>query len=218
MILSTYRCYHILYVTGADPSSHGRTGHRCLSYKEELKHMPVSKEIHVPRETRSCVLVFSCRCCLLLLFLTFSVCLAATLCTAPPTKCSGIIVSTRNMRREASNADRSHKDRSPATIRSESWEPLHDSRPLQRETGAADTSAAAGLEEGELITTGATAAHVIGKLGIRHRVAPVAAVVYVEGDPNAPLASIPGREGAGIATTTNGAGEPGSPHATVCVI
>ena len=36
------------------------------------------------------------------------------------------------MRREANNADRSHKDRSPATIRSEPWTPFHDSRPLQR--------------------------------------------------------------------------------------
>ena len=37
------------------------------------------------------------------------------------------------MRRETSNADRSHKDRSPATTRSESsWTPFHDRRPLQR--------------------------------------------------------------------------------------
>ena len=37
------------------------------------------------------------------------------------------------MRRKASNADRSHKDRLPATTRSESpWTPFQDRRPLQR--------------------------------------------------------------------------------------
>ena len=40
-------------VTGADPSSRGRTGRRYLSYNEELKSMPVSKEMHMPRETRA---------------------------------------------------------------------------------------------------------------------------------------------------------------------
>ena len=81
-------------------------------------------------------------------------------------------------------------------------------------TGAADTSAPAGLEEGRTTVTGATAAHTVGKPGTPREVAPVATITRAAGEPNTHLGAVPATEGAGPATTTNGAGEQGSALAT----
>ena len=123
------------------------------------------------------------------------------------------------MRREANNADRSHKDRSPATIRSESWTPFHGSKPLQRENRRGRNIRRSRSRRGRIDNDRShSRSHGRREPGIPRRVAPVAAVVHVEGEPNTPLGSIPATEGAGPATITNGAGKPGSSHATVCMI
>ena len=82
-------------------------------------------------------------------------------------------------------------------------------------TGAVGTSPAASLEEGRTTATEAAIANAVGEPKTPRRIAPVAAVTHAAGETTTPLGAAPVTKKEGPATTTNGAGEHGSLHATV---